>query len=109
MLTNERLAEIRTALSKASPPPWDWAYSQGEVATEDPELLKLGIDTVPTMPCNIQLRANGNHRFWVELTDTRIAGDLVFDLDFILGAREWVPELLAEVERLRELLADSAR
>ena len=105
MLSDKRLAEIREAIHKASPAPWDYAYSQGDSATEDPMLLKIGIDTVPTMPSHIQLRADGNHRFWIELTDTKIAGDVVFDLDFIQGARDWVPELLAEVERLRGLLA----
>ena len=109
MLNDERLAEIRATLSKVSAAPWDWAYTQDEVPTNDPAILKLGIDTIPTEPRNIQLRANGNHRFWVELTDTNIAGDIVFDFDFIKGAREWVPELLAEVERLRSLLRKDAR
>ena len=109
MLSDERLAEIRATLSKVSGAPWDWAYAHGEVPTADPALLKLGIDTKPTGPRNIQLRANGNHRFWVELTDTNIPGDLVFDLDFIKSAREWVPELLMEVERLRSLLGKDAR
>ncbi len=109
MLSDERLAEIRITLSKVSEGPWDWAYAQGEVSTDDPAFQKLRIDTKPTEHRNIQLRANGNHRFWVELTDTKIAGDLVFDFDFIKGAREWVPELLAEVERLRGLLGKGAR
>lgn len=109
MMTEMRLAEILDTMNKASPAPWDWAYSQGEAPTDDPELLKIGIDTLPTAPCNIQLRANGHHRFWIELTDTNIAGDVVFDFDFIKGAREWVPELLAEVKRLRGLLGNRSR
>jgi hypothetical protein len=104
VLSDKRLSEIRELVSKASPAPWNWAYAQGEVPTDEPELLKLGIDTISNAPCNIQLQANGHHRFWIELTDTKITGDVVFDLDFIKEARVIIPELLAEVERLRGLL-----
>jgi len=99
------LSEIRDTLKRISPSPWQWAYVQGEEPADDPQLLQLGIDTLPTEAHHIQLRANGQHRFWVELTDTRIAGDVVFDFDFIIGSREWVPALLAEIDRLRRLLA----
>ena len=109
MLSDERLARIRDTVSKASPAPWDWAYAQGEMPTEDPAILELGIKTVPTKPRNVQLRANGTHRFWVEFTDTQIAGDVVFDLDFIREAREIVPELLAEIERLRNIIGEGTR
>jgi hypothetical protein len=108
MLSEQRLAQIHDALGKVSPAPWDWGYKQNEVPTDGPELRECGIDTLPSAPHHIQLRANGRHRFWVELTDTSVAGDVVFDFDFIICAREWVPELLAEVERLRGLLGQDA-
>jgi len=44
----------------------------------------------------------------VEMTDTNLR-DVVSDFDFIRGAREWVPELLAEVTRLRGLLGNSLK
>jgi hypothetical protein len=103
MLSDERLNEIRHAMMDASSAPWRWSYSQGETPTDDPHLLKIGIGTIPTAPSNIQLTAGGKHRFWVELTETQIP-DIVHDLDFIKGAREWIPDLVAEIDRLRGLL-----
>jgi hypothetical protein len=109
MLSDERLAEIRNTVSKASPAPWEWSNTIVEEPTNDPTLLSMGIQTEPAGFENMQLVANGNHRFWVELTDTQIAGDVVFDLDFIQEARDFVPELLAEIERLRGLLGRGAQ
>ncbi|MDB5292394.1 MAG: hypothetical protein JWL69_3635 [Phycisphaerales bacterium] len=108
MLNDKRLQEIRDTCQKASRGPWDWGYESVEEPTDDPELLASGIDTIPAGFKHIQLKANGQHRFWIELTDTQLAGDVVFDFDFIVGAREWVPELLAEIERLRGLLGRDA-
>ena len=107
MLNEELYTKIKKAMSEVSSSPWTWRYSQGEEPTDIPELLKLGIDTIPTTPRNIQLMANGKHRFWVELTDTKLP-DVVFDFDFIVGAREWLPELVAEIDRLRGLLGKEA-
>ena len=104
MISDERLDEIRQASQKASRAPWEWGYDQVEEPTDDPDLNAIGIDTVPSAFKNIQLKAGGEHRFWIELTDTRVGGDVVFDFDFIAGAREWIPELLAEIDRLRALL-----
>lgn len=104
MLSDERLKAIRESCRKASPIPWEWGHEHVEESTDDPELNAMGIHTIPTAFKNIQLKADGEHCFWVELTDTKVGGDVVFDLDFISGAREWVPELLAEIERLRALL-----
>ena len=108
MLSEERLKEIKETIAKASPAPWSWGYTFGEEETDDPDLNRLGFKTIPTGPRNIQLKADGNHRFWVELTDTQLVGDVVFDFDFIREAREFVPELLAEIERLRGLLGKKA-
>ena len=91
-------------LSRTSRSPWTWGYTYDEKETNEPDIRKLGIKKVPTAPVNIQLKSNGEHRFWVELTDTQLAGDIVFDFDFIIEAREFVPELIAEIDRLRGLL-----
>jgi hypothetical protein len=107
MLSDERFSEIKTALSEASCAPWRWSYSQGETPTDDPHLLRIGIGTIPTAPSNMQLTAGGKHRFWIELSETRIP-DIVRDLDFISGAREWIPDLVAEIERLRGLLGEQS-
>ena len=104
MLSEERLIKIKETVSKASPSPWTWGYTYGEEETDDPDIRKLGINTIPTGFRNIQLKSNNKHRFWVELTDTQLAGDVVFDFDFIIESREFVPELIAEIERLRDLL-----
>jgi hypothetical protein len=102
-----RLDEIRECCTKASPGPWEWRYTQGEEPTDDPELSEMGIGSLPTYD-HIQLVANGRHRFWIEMTDTGIGGDCVFDFDFIIGAREYVPELLAEIDRLKKLAGESS-
>jgi len=104
MLSEEFLKDIKETIAKTSPAPWSWGYTFGEEETDDPDIKRLGIMTIPTGPQNIQLKADGHHRFWVELTDTQLAGDVVFDFDFIIEARKFVPELLAEIERLRGLL-----
>ena len=104
MISDERLDEIRQACQKASCAPWEWGYDQVEEPTDDPDLNAMGIDTIPTAFKNIQLKAGGEHRFWIELTDTKVGGNVVFDFDLIVGAREWIPELLAEIDRLRALL-----
>ena len=108
MLSEERLQKFKETISKTSSAPWTWGYTLGEVETDDPDFKKLGIDTIPTGPRNIQLKSDGEHRFWVELTDTQLAGDVVFDFDFIIESREFVPELIAEIERLRGLLGKKA-
>ena len=104
MLSEEFLKDIKETVAQASPAPWSWGYTFGEKETDDPDINRLKIMTTPTGPRNIQLKADGHHRFWVELTDTQFAGDVVFDFDFIIEARKFVPELLAEIERLRGLL-----
>lgn len=104
MIKDERLNEIREACQTASRAPWAWGYDHVDESTDDPGLNARGIDTIPTSFKNIQLKAGGEHRFWIALTDTKVGGDVVFDFDFIVGAREWIPELLAEIARLRALL-----
>lgn len=106
MLSKSRLAEIKQRLEKASAGPWEWKYQFDEEVTQDPDLVAEGIHTLPGPPHHIQLVANGQHRFWIELTDTRIAGDLVFDLDLIVAAHDDVRDLLAEVERLRQRIGE---
>lgn len=108
MLSEEILKDFKETIAKASSAPWSWGYTFGEEETDDPDINRLGIMTIPTGPRNIQLKADGHHRFWVELTDTQLAGDVVFDFDFIIEARKFVPELLAEIERLRGLLGKKA-
>ena len=86
-MDDQRIKEIRNAAAKASPAPWKWAYDIVEEPTDDPELLNLGIGTSLAGFKHIQLKSGNKHRFWIELTDTGVAGDLVFDFDFIIGAR----------------------
>ena len=105
MLSEEKLQKFKQTIAKSSPCPWTWGYTFGEVETDDPDIRKLGISTIPTGPRNIQLKSKGEHRFWIELTDTQLGGDVIFDFDFIVESRELVPKLIAEIERLELYLA----
>ena len=108
MLDDKLLEEIRETCEKASPGPWEWGYDCVIENVDDPEDPEVEWEGFPVGYRNIQLKANGEHRFWVEMTDTQVGGDLVFDFDFIRGAREWVPALLAEIDRLRSQLGKGA-
>jgi hypothetical protein len=102
MIDESRLKEIEECCAAATPGPWEWRYSQTEEPIDQPELLAMGIKTLPGYR-NIQLVANGKHRFWVVLTDTGVA-DCVRDFDLIKNARTYVEELVLEVRRLKRLL-----
>jgi hypothetical protein len=108
MLSEERLQKIKKLVSNASPAPWTLCYSYGELVPDNPDSKKSRNDTVPKSTHHIQLKSDGKHRFWFELTDTHFLGDVVADFDFITESRQLVPELIAEIERLRSLLGDKA-
>jgi len=86
-MTDEQLAAIRARCEAATPGPWNW-----------------GRDDVPNRPDIYHLTAT-----WIteceNYPDVTVA---VPDLDFIARARQDVPALLAEVERLRGLLSSGA-
>lgn len=85
-LTDERIAEIRAAEEKATPGPWvrHDTYTHHGIATHSPSTRAY-------------LHSGREKRIaYVSKTP-----DCAFDLDFIALSRTAVPELLAEIERLR--------
>lgn len=88
MLSEVRVAEIREACDKASPRPRQWSCDVAEEPVDDPKLKAQGIQTIPAAFKHIQLKGRGTHRFWVQVTDTQVGRDVVFDFDFVVGARE---------------------
>lgn len=80
MITQERINQIRVRLQLATPGPWK-SFIEGRD--------HFGGSSI--------VRTSGE--------DLEILGATGEDIDFIAHARQDVPELLAEVERLRALLA----
>jgi hypothetical protein len=91
-MTPERLAELKALADAATPGPWE-ATNGSRAAIERVEgrvlVRHVHHDTM------VILRPDGTRRAFA-----------FEDLPFIAAARTAVPELLAEVERLRILLAD---
>jgi hypothetical protein len=84
-VTDEELRAIKERCEKATPGPWEW--SDGTCDDEDGE--RHGYRCGP---------------MWVDVCD-QLAVPVV-DAEFIAHAREDVPALLAEVERLRRPTAE---
>ena len=77
-MTKAKLKEIENLCSKATPGPWNYiGLEYGKTPTEE---MKKKVQFIVRVPCENQ--------------------DLV-DAHFSAYARTWVPELLAEVKRLR--------
>ena len=83
-LTPERLAEIKARAEKATPGPWTATYEESDQWTS---ITGAGL-------------FDGGH--WMVCPEVATTeGEPGEDSDFIAHAREDVPDLLAEVERLR--------
>lgn len=79
-MTNEELDEIRERCRRAAPGPWT-AWIEGRDHTSGSSFVRTGAD------------------------DIELSGASEGDYDFIAHARQDIPRLLAEVGRLRTLLA----
>lgn len=82
MLTDEQLAEWERLANEAMPGPWECDYSSGSVNSCAPQFLLD--DEGPLWVADYGSTANEQNG------------------EFIAAAREAVPELIAEVRRLRE-------
>ena len=78
-MTDEELTEIRHRCERASPGPWK-AWVEGRDHQSGSSMVQTGAD------------------------DIEMSGAANADYDFIAHARQDIPRLLAEVERLRTLI-----
>ena len=83
-MTDKELNEIRTRCEAATPGPWV-SFVEGRNHTSGSNFIKTGSDS--------------NRGEDIELTGATIA-----DQDFIAYARQDIPSLLDEIQRLRNLL-----
>lgn len=88
-LTEERIAEIRARAEAATPGPWK--------AGKD-DFTKNIIEAVKDRGTIIVQRRDDHNMFWNSIIPLK---QTFSDADFIAHAREDVPALLEEVERLR--------
>jgi hypothetical protein len=87
-MTNEELAAIKARAEAATPGPW--------TAAEDPTDGGLWVmGKRPVRICDVESNTRSSDRLLE-----------VGDVEFIAHARSDIPALLAEVERLRKVLAD---
>lgn len=84
-LTSEEVKQIRSRCDKATPGPWV-SYIEGRDHTSGSNFIMTG-----TGP------ARGE--------DIELTGATVADQDFIAQARQDIPRLLTEIERLRGLIS----
>ena len=84
VLTDKKIAEIRERCEAASPGPWI-SYIEGRDHTSGSDFIMIG--------------EGGNRSEDIELTGATKA-----DQDFIAHARQDVPTLIAEIERLKNIL-----
>lgn len=87
-MNQSELDEIQSRCDAASPGPWK-SYVEGRDHTSGSSFIRTGTS-----------EKRGED---IELTGATIA-----DQDFIAGAREDVPRLLAEIRRLQALLAEAS-
>ena len=89
-LTDAELAAIRARVDAASPAPWE-SFIEGRDHLAGDDFIRIGGLDLAWHDMNV-------------LHDTHPAPP--HDLDFIAHARQDIPRLLAEVERLRRKLAE---
>jgi hypothetical protein len=97
-VTAEELRAIRERCEKATPGPWEWFEEKQEHMFEGEQLWRYGV-------------ASGSEHSVVCMTPMAseiAAGSQVDDVDFIARAREDVPALLAEIDRLNGLLTNKS-
>ena len=85
-MTNEDLNEIRLRCEAATISPWT-SYVEGRDHSSDSNFIMTGF---------------GNSRG----EDIELLGATVADQDFIANARQDIPNLLNEIDRLRKLLGE---
>lgn len=88
-MDDARLQEIYEALEGVTPGPW--------VAEMEIDGTRAGRMTV--------VKAAGKRVFTVDQTRMHWDGAAEANVAFAAGARTWVPELVAEVRRLRKMIA----
>jgi hypothetical protein len=79
-LSDDDIAEIRDRCNRATPGPWK-SYVEGRDHTSGSDFIMTGGE------------------------DIYLTGASVDDQDFIAHARQDIPKLIAEIERLRKLLS----
>ena len=95
MTDQTRLAEIRARVEAATPGPWEWdAIDEGSLRTLDP----LGDAVARKYGLRAQILGTGEHN---RKTPNRA------DTDFIAHSRQDIPDLLAELSRLRAVIEEA--
>lgn len=89
-MTDERLAAIRARCDAATPGPWIHENYELLTAWPDPDDPEADTDTGP-----VQV---------LEPTGARGIAEVEANLDFCAEARKDIPDLLSEVDRLREIV-----
>lgn len=116
MITDEKLAYLRKVCERATPPPWHY-YPCGEKSNDCVLGVAVGEDGCPPSG-EIELHPYNEETGTFEMNkyilDPEIASQEscanYFDFAFIAEAREALPMLLDEVERLqRALTAEGSR
>lgn len=90
MITPARLAEISARANAATPGPWHYTDSGGINGVEDDKKLLFW-----SVPKDFMQDGDGTHATWR-------------DTDFIANARTDIPDLVAEIRRLRGALEEIA-
>lgn len=88
ILTDEELAEIESRADRARKGPW-LSFIEGRDHDSGSDFIQVGAGAARS-------------------DDIELLGATGTDQDFIAGARQDIPRLVAEVKRLRSLLADEA-
>jgi hypothetical protein len=95
----EKLNEIEAAAAKATRGPWKMCPRRVYFLAPDGSPVCDITDFETYGP--IELRGHG-----AEVSGNRPAGSMDANADFICGAREWVPQLVAHVRLLEQRLQD---
>lgn len=107
MLSDDELASIEKLLARISKGPWRWG--DWNAIFGRPEENRTTLENYPEseFPGHAAICRNA----W--LTPARIlaieeTSDVPDDLEFIAKSREWIPQLVDEIKRLRALLATTS-
>lgn len=92
-MTNKELQALKELSSKATPGPW-------KAGRKDTISFHYSLMTVPIKNIYMPNHKNGSGKDLIEVR----TGDVIADSQFIAASREAIPSLIAEVERLREVL-----
>jgi len=109
MLTPDELAAIAERESKATPGPWRWGSWETNFGSVEPHYItqRLSLEYLPSENDTEKPVLRDPNAFNERILEAEEQFDDQSNQLFIAHARKDIPDLLAEVERLKSLVADA--